>query len=52
MYTKLTIKETHTHIEIDPESGLSKVKRDCNYSFPMDLALNGIPFGDKSIGAG
>ena len=25
-------------------------KLDCNYTFPIDLAPNGIPFGVKSIG--
>ena len=36
--------------EIFAESCPIKTNLDCNYTFPMDLASNGIPFGGKPIG--
>ena len=43
--------DTHSlHGEIFSESWYSKTNLDCNYSIPIDLEPNGIPFGTKTIG--
>ena len=39
-----------THSENFSESCLSKLNLDCNYTFPIDSAPNGIPLGVTSIG--
>ena len=36
--------------KLDFESCYIKPNLDCNYTFPMDLKPNGIPFGAKSNG--
>ena len=36
--------------EVFSDSCGSKTNLDCDYIFPIDLALNGIQFGAKSIG--
>ena len=46
--------EVHAHFhsvhrEINYESSLIIPNFECNYTFPIDLALHGIPFGDESI---
>ena len=38
-----------TQSEVFSESCQSKPNLNCNYIFPIDWALNGIPFGAKSI---
>ena len=37
------------HREIFLESNSMEPNLDCNYTFPIDLAPNGLPVGAKSI---
>ena len=41
------IYHNYTHREIFSEFGNSKPNLDCKYTFPIDLAPTGIPFGAK-----
>ena len=50
----LTSPETSlltSYRELFSESCQSEPNLECNHSFPIDLAPNGIPFGAKSIGS-
>ena len=44
------IKKNSTLVHTEKESGEIKPNFNCNYTFPIELAPNELPFGAKSIG--